>query len=236
MEGSKKRRPNLAKLFMAQPLSQQDKLIIGYYDEILDILKNMDISFVMNLFKSLDITDIISININKVGYFCDHYFVYIKSIITRDKDEIIINQMFYKSSGLSRSTGLKDIWLPTTGISFDMIKKLEDNYIIYYENLIHKREYNNDYINKDLLLYGRFITEINAKISKFLYQQEQKNQEIFKGPVLDISHISMVRSFPGRTEVSYAELIPDLETNIINIPNILEGGRQYYKFINFNTF
>ena len=228
-------KPNF-KVFIPPKLSPDIVAIISSYKNIIDILKHMNISFVINLFESLNITDIISININKVGYFYDHYFVYIKSIITKDKDEIIINQMFYKSSGLSRTTGLKDIWLPTTGISFDMIKKLEDNYIIYYENLIHKREYNNDYINKDLLLYGRFITEINAKISKFLYQQEQRNQEIFKGPILDISHMSLIRSFPGRTEVSYAELIPDLETNIVNIPNILEGGRQYYKFINFNTF
>ena len=44
--------------------------------------------------------------------------------------------------------------------------------------------------------------------------------------------MSIAKSFPGKTEVSYAELIPDLETNIVNIPNILEGGRQYYKFIN----
>ena len=228
-------KPNF-KVFIPPKLSPDIVAIISSYKEIIDILKHMNISFVINLFESLNITDIISININKVGYFYDHYFVYIKSIITRDKDEIIINQMFYKSSGLSRSTGLKDIWLPTTGISFDMIKKLEDNYIIYYENLIQKREYNNEHINKDLLLYGRFIKEINAKISKFLYQQEQRNQEIFKGPILDISHMSLIRSFPGRTEVSYAELIPDLETNIVNIPNILEGGRQYYKFINFNTF
>ena len=127
-------KPNF-KVFIPPKLSPDIVAIISSYKNIIDILKHMNISFVINLFESLNITDIISININKVGYFYDHYFVYIKSIITRDKDEIIINQMFYKSSGLSRSTGLKDIWLPTTGINFNMIKKLEDEYIIRYDNL-----------------------------------------------------------------------------------------------------
>ena len=225
-------KPNF-KVFIPPKLSPDIVAIISSYKKIIDILKRMNIFFVMNLFESLNITDIISININKVGYFYDHYFVYIKSIITKDKDEIIINQMFYKSSGLSRSTGLKDIWLPTTGINFNMIKKLEDEYIIRYDNLKKEKNYNEININKELLLYGRFITETNAKLSKFLYQQEQINQDIFKGPLLDINCTTISKSFPFKTEVSYAELIPDLETNIISIPNILEGGRQYYKFIHY---
>lgn len=224
--------------------SEEDK-ISKIYNDIIELLKKMSGLFVDNLFTSLNISNIIAININPIGFMFEHYFVYVKSCIIRNEskieEEINVNQTFYKSSGKSRTTGLENIWLPTNGINIlNFIKKLDDNYILLYENLIYKKNYKKELIHENILIYGRFITELNAKISKCLFYEEKKNPEIFKGKInWDKSTDSLqlrnaIQRFPGKFDFTFNELIPDIEINIIKINIIQTAGKkiQYYTLNN----
>lgn len=222
-------------------LSEEELSIEKDYIEILEILKHMSYDFVINLFKSINTDNIISIKLNKIGFMFEHYFVYIQSLIfindNKIEENIIVNQMFYKSSGLSRKTGLEGIWLPTVGINnLKFIKKLEDEYIFEYDNLKTKKIYDKKYINKDLLIYGRFINKINTIISKILLEEEQKYPDIFKGKkIVDSATDDLIlkllsEKYNNKPFYLFNEIIPDLDENIIKIDRKLIGGNYYMKY------
>lgn len=82
---------------------------------------------------------------------------------------------FYKSTGDSRSTGLKDIWLPYDDCVFDppkyVVSKPEDKFIIDFELKGMSSELLKDNFD-DLNTYKRFINERTASISKWLYENK----------------------------------------------------------------
>ena len=202
------------------------------YEQIVNNLKNMSQPFVLDLFGTINIDDVIGLNIKIIGYFINHYFVYVNKLILKS-GEIDINVMFYLSTGQSRGTGLENTWLPTTGISLKSkmlgdssqirIHKPEDEYILFYEKLLADGNYNEEYVNNDLLTYGRFMNNLNTKISKFMSTQELVNPEIFKG-----------KSINKEQFITYDLLfnLKDDQNNIIINKQISGGYKKYYKFIN----
>jgi len=219
-------------------LTEEISIIQEKYNKIIEDLKHMNGIYVMELFGVTDISNIKLLRVNKVGFMFEHYFIYIKSLMVGD-EEVIVNQMFYKSSGKSRKSGLEDIWLPTTGINTaGFIEKLEDEHILYYETLKRNKDYNKKYINEDLLLYKRFINKLNVLISKFLFEQERISKDIFKGDkYLDNTNsMIIIRDLAaklGHYNYSYNEIIPDLEDNIVTInKNQTGGSKKRFKLIN----
>lgn len=79
---------------------------------------------------------------------------------------------FYQSKGISRNYNTKDYWFPTDNSPFqldlngnlDRLSKLEDNI------LVSKYNHNQYNISK----YGRFLTEENSLISKYLFNLNLK--------------------------------------------------------------
>jgi hypothetical protein len=92
-------------------------------------------------------------------------------VVSIDIDGITtqINMGFYKSTGTSRSTGLNDIWLPTTyiqqGWGVGHIGKPEDPYILKYEVPAGVRNIEEE---EELITYRRFINKPYALVSFFL--------------------------------------------------------------------
>jgi hypothetical protein len=86
-----------------------------------------------------------------------------------------INMAFYKSTGLSRGTGLEKTWLPTIGIDIisNSIIKLEEYYVYKYvisPNRISEITHpDNKQEVDDLLTYKRFINRNNAITSYYLW-------------------------------------------------------------------
>ena len=89
------------------------------------------------------------------------------------------NIMLYKSTGLSRGTGLEDYWLPYIGERYKSVAKLEDKYVLILDLLINNRaEFNDEQkeILKDIIInmftykkYMRFINKIYLIASFLLY-------------------------------------------------------------------
>lgn len=87
-----------------------------------------------------------------------------------------INMAFYRSSGLSRFTGLDGTWLPTLGVEdykSKMLIKAEEYFLLkYYDRNSLTDENVNTQEVQDLLKYKRFITQHYAMVSYYLGLQD----------------------------------------------------------------
>ena len=139
-----------------------------------EILKYMNSSHVERIYGDLTDTDnITTLSYQNIGMYGDRHIIFVTKYYNNGSEKNIVSggQLFYKSSGTSRGTGLKGVWLPCNGIIQELfsedtrLAKPEDKYLF---NLQRKSMD----IYQNIIKYGRFITKENAMISKFLSQVE----------------------------------------------------------------
>ena len=138
-----------------KPLKMPNPSDAIHRDMIINKLKNMNRNDVLGLFEEFDRTrnkDDIHFEVEELGEYDGRKLVKVD------------DQKFYKSTGTSRGTHLKGIFLPYDEINRNAlfetdrrIKKLEDKYL---QGLLP--------IEQKLITYGRFITEENAIKSWYL--------------------------------------------------------------------
>ena len=158
--------------------------------DLVDGLKHMDMNDVKKIHKNFLKIKNASLVYHDVFEYYDRSIIFVKNIVVDGKN-LKINMFFYKSSGTSRSTGLKNVWLPTIGINGTdkTIAKLEDDYITKYTTNIHKmiklwevQPELSPYVSGEidnLLKYKRFVTEENAIVSFLLAFFDINNKQQF---------------------------------------------------------
>ena len=156
-----KRRPNLRLCLPKTPLQK---------NPVEEILKHMNCSDVETIYGNLT-DNITELSYKNIGMFSDRHIIF----VTEYNNISFENggQLFYKSSGESRGTGLGGYWLPCNGI--ETIKDFSDGYtrLAKPEDIyIHHLPDEGTQIYTNIVTYGRFITKVNAMISKFLSQVE----------------------------------------------------------------
>ena len=133
------------------PTSQElDKQKI--ISQVIQGLKYMNEDDVLQIYNEIEFYQ--PIQVNRIKTDCDRPVINVDGL------------KFYKSSGQSRQTELKDIWLPYIKCDLGRVLKSEDVFI-ENPNLINGRE-------NSLLKYKRFINKENALISKWLYYNNPK--------------------------------------------------------------
>ena len=157
-----KRKPRFAPLLNFKKLTQPNP--------VEEILKHMNSDNVERIYDDLIDTDNISkLSYQNIGMFSGRHIIFVTKYDSKSLENG--GQLFYKSSGTSRSTGLGGYWLPCNGIEkiedfsggYTRLAKPEDIY------LHHLPDEGTD-IYQNIETYGRFITKENAMISIFLSQ------------------------------------------------------------------
>ena len=156
-----KRKPKLGLLLTPNKKETEERFA---YRMVIDGLKHMNLQDVKKIYDG-----VVSVKPDKIY---EYYNEDCKRLVIEVNDGEI---KFYKSTGESRLTGLKGIWLPFDDCVFDLKKyflaKPEDKFIIDFQLKGMKSELLKDNFN-NLNTYKRFINERTASISKWLYENK----------------------------------------------------------------
>ena len=127
--------------------------------------------------------------------------ILVESFQFEDGTEVLLDhpngQLFYKSSGVSRTSGLSGYYLPIIGLGFDEFTKKE---VDYYngEDLTPLGEA--EPMKTSLEKYMRFITIDISRVSKFLFENEIESEEFLIESQLNID--SRIETIPSEIKVA----------------------------------
>lgn len=137
---------------------------------MLQHMSESDVAYIYSGFSDVHLTNLVYYPIfNMEG----RDIIYVESL---EVDGVItsVSCAFYRSSGISRATGLAGIWLPTTHLTYFedyRISKPEDEFIYKYSSIAYSAL---DPEQQMLTKYMRFINRTNAMVSYFLSHYEVK--------------------------------------------------------------